>query len=197
MKGKMNLEQFKKRTHILRVVLQVLFYCSSALAAIMAVSIPVILLADIHMDTRNAGLFLSMNGTLRYSLKDTVLQYSAVKPALAAAIAAALIMLLIISLVLYNLYRILEAIEKKTPFISENVKRLSRIGLILVLGSIAYPVADYAMTRCVMDLVNLPGISVNYSVFNAGLLFTGLLVLVLSGVFRYGSYLQKEHDATV
>jgi len=37
---------------------------------------------------------------------------------------------------------------------------------------------------------------VYYSI-NTTMIMTGLLMLILSGIFRYGAYLQEEYDATL
>ncbi len=90
---------------------------------------------------------------------------------------------------------LLKTVESGEPFAAENVRRLRRISLVLILGSFLIPSvsAVAAATTSHISLMEIKG----DSMFDLTLLLCGFLVLVLSGVFGYGARLQREHDQTV
>lgn len=95
----------------------------------------------------------------------------------------------------FHVMGLLKSVENGTPFAVENVKRLRRIGLVLMIGSIIIPsVSTFA--SAVTSHVNLLDVKGD-SMFDLTLLLCGFLVLVLSGIFAYGARLQREHDQTV
>ncbi len=90
---------------------------------------------------------------------------------------------------------LLKSVESGEPFAVENVKRLRRISIVLMLGSFLIPSVSTISTAYVdhVSLMDLKG----DSMFDLTLLLCGFLVLVLSGIFSYGARLQREHDQTV
>lgn len=90
---------------------------------------------------------------------------------------------------------LLKSVENGEPFALENVKRLRRISLVLMIGSIIVP-SVAASATAVASHINIAEIKSN-SMFDLTLLLCGFLVLVLSGIFAYGARLQREHDQTV
>lgn len=98
---------------------------------------------------------------------------------------------------LFYLSGVLGMVEKGLPFDRSNARRIASIGFIFLLGSVMVGVAQASVANIIvhsLDLTDL--VSVNYSA-NTTMLSAGLLLLILSGVFRYGSYLQEEYDATL
>ncbi len=77
----------------------------------------------------------------------------------------------------------------------EIARRIASIGIVFLVGSLLV-VSAQASTANVHALRLTDVMSVNYSA-NTTMLFSGLLLLILSSIFRYGSYLQDEYDATL
>jgi hypothetical protein len=103
----------------------------------------------------------------------------------------------VFGLILFYLCGVLRMVENGTPFDRENARRISSIGLIFLVGSIFIGSAQASSANTIIHVLGLTDtMSVNYSL-NTMMLFAGLLLLILSSVFRYGSYLQEEYDATL
>ncbi len=103
----------------------------------------------------------------------------------------------VFSLVSLYLKGILFAVEKGHPFAPGNARRLSLIGIVLIISALLLPNLQAILVHTILHAANIDGMfSVNFTV-NTAILFAGLLLLILSGIFRYGAYLQEEYDATL
>jgi|SRR5690554_1270272 len=101
------------------------------------------------------------------------------------------------SLVFFYLKGILSAVEKGRPFVPGNARRLSLIGIVFLISSLLLTNLEAILVYTILHAVNIAGMfSVSFTL-NTIMLFAGLLLLILSGIFRYGSYLQEEYDATL
>ena len=94
-----------------------------------------------------------------------------------------------------RLLRILTTVEQGRPFAEENVRHMRGIGIALLVGSVVKPILEQGSLALANNISFRELNSVTS--FDVTLLLCGLLVLVLSGVFNYGAYLQREHDQTV
>ncbi|NMB97178.1 MAG: DUF2975 domain-containing protein [Clostridiaceae bacterium] len=97
---------------------------------------------------------------------------------------------------LKQLVLILASVEKNSPFAVENSRRISNLGLILIISSFLLPAFEILVVKTMIDTFNIKHVSINYTV-NIALILSGFLMFILSGVFNYGSYLQNEYDETV
>jgi hypothetical protein len=82
------------------------------------------------------------------------------------------------------------------PFEKENAKRISIVGIVLVFSSFLIPASEVFVARTLIDTLNIQNVNTNYSA-NIILILAGFLMFILSGIFKYGSYLQYEYDETV
>jgi hypothetical protein len=114
---------------------------------------------------------------------------------LAIMIMSALIFVLMIP-ILKQLVLILKTVEEDKPFAKENAKRISTVGIVLMLSSFLIPAFEVFVARIMIDTLKIENISTNYSA-NIILILTGFMMFILSGIFKYGSYLQHEYDETV
>ena len=96
----------------------------------------------------------------------------------------------------YQLIDILRSVQKGSPFVKENASRLAKMGYILLGGSIIVGFTYSLMVYTIFEALKITNISVNFQI-NSTMFASGLLLLILAGVFRYGSYLQEEYDATL
>ncbi|WP_307398535.1 DUF2975 domain-containing protein [Paenibacillus anaericanus] len=79
-----------------------------------------------------------------------------------------------------------------SPFIQENVDRLKRLGVAVILYSLFAKLILNVLCWLLVNhifAIDLSGISIT------GIII-GMLILVVSEVFKYGGYLQEEHDTT-
>ncbi len=99
--------------------------------------------------------------------------------------------------VMFYLSGVLKNVEKRLPFARENARRISSMGLIFLVGSLLTSSVQAGTANVVIHALGLTEMmGVNYSI-NTTMIMTGLLMLILSGIFRYGAYLQEEYDATL
>ncbi|WP_229753493.1 DUF2975 domain-containing protein [Paenibacillus segetis] len=80
-----------------------------------------------------------------------------------------------------------------SPFIQENVDRLKRLGVAVILYSLLAKLILNVLCWLLVNhifSIDLSGISIT------GIII-GMLIFVISEVFKYGGYLQEEHDTTI
>jgi hypothetical protein len=99
-----------------------------------------------------------------------------------------------------TLMGLLLTVEQGSPFEQSNVSRLRAMGVTLAVGSLLVPmgkeIAHRIMLRSAAKLVDMLQMNTVFGL-DLTLLLCGFMVLVLSGVFAYGAWLQREHDQTV
>jgi hypothetical protein len=145
----------------------------------------------------NSGsLRVSIDGVVRYELLKPVRSEADFKYFITSIQVMVTVYTAIMAPIFNQIYKITATVQEDKPFARENAARLKRIGKILIAGSIVFRVVQSVMTSALMDLTGLPGITVVFSV-DTNLLLVGLIILVLGGVFEYGTYLQHEYDTTV
>lgn len=94
------------------------------------------------------------------------------------------------------LRKILGSVQEGNPFAPANSGHIKRIGFLLILGAFLGNLGEYAVIKQMIRTLELTDISARFSL-NAGMLLAGFLVLILAGIFQYGSLLQQEVDATI
>lgn len=99
-------------------------------------------------------------------------------------------------IIIYNLKLILKTVEDDHPFEKNNSKRLLIVAIVFIAGSIILKIAEGITALAIIDMLKIKNVSVVFSI-NGTMILTGFLVLILAGVFRYGSYLQNEYDTIV
>lgn len=184
--------------HLLRKPVQFCYWACVAAAGILALYGILLFIRPSFFDWDHAyGLFgrwrLEINGLLLYSF---VGKYSIPAtdhlPVLERgyyffyAISA-----FAIALFFHKFDNLLASVEKGSPFTPENARRLTVMGLILI-GVFGISQALYFMRALwYSDYMNID------IKIDVGSLLFGIVLLILARVFKYGSYLQDEYDATV
>ena len=100
------------------------------------------------------------------------------------------------ALFLRQLVGILGEVENGRPFSPDNARRLGRMGILIIVSSIVYRIGQAAALSTVIHVAGLTDLSVNYTP-DMDMIFIGILLFILAGIFKYGSYLQEEYDATL
>lgn len=190
-----NKDSFKKLTKMIRIVLQCFYWASIATGVLCLVGfIALQFISDKYlMSNGNAGFTLSLDGMIRYDAGDKAVNLAGVYQSItimAALLSAGL------AVFLRQLYTLLKTIEGDTPFTAENTRRLKIMGFILLIYAFLAPGAGVLVASSMTHAFTAENISVVYSV-NINLLFSGFVLLILAGVFRYGSFLQSEYDTTL
>ncbi|QKE72044.1 hypothetical protein HPK19_04180 [Arthrobacter citreus] len=95
------------------------------------------------------------------------------------------------TLLITNLNQILKNVMEQKPFIYQNANRIRMMGWLLLVQALIGYIYDF-----IQDLVLLKHrVSFELLYSEVPLLLFGVCLLILSGVFRYGCYLQEEYDA--
>lgn len=196
------LSRHKKLVKLLRILSQVGYIASTVLIlTILPLAIYLSIAANwnISFGVPNLNQLGYMDGVIRYKLTFAV---GAVTPDQAVAIFRQMLFSIVIFATVYGaisfyLSGVLKAVENGIPFEPKNVRRLSSIGLIFMVGSLFVGIAQASTANVIIHAMGLTdALTVNYS-FNSLMMVSGLMMLILSGIFRYGSYLQEEYDATL
>ena len=106
------------------------------------------------------------------------------------------VFLILILLVLIQLRKILKNVVNEKPFAQENAKRMKNIGYIVMAGSVLIPVIKTFTVNRIINAFDLNNVSAVYKV-NTEVLLIGLLIILFSAIFSYGTYLQTEYDETI
>ena len=99
---------------------------------------------------------------------------------------------------MYMLRMILKNVKEENVFVDQNSRLIKYIGYALIGFSIVMSSLRFWMANAIMNVVDLPNahFGANFS-FDFQMIFIGLIIIVLSHVFAYGTHLQQEYDATV
>lgn len=106
--------------------------------------------------------------------------------------------LLLFLFLLKQFRSILDTVEAGDPFVPENVGRIRRIGLLVILGAFFHPLSMGCFSALTDALFVVEGIdlSVRFSL-NVSAFVAGLSLLVLSEIFRYGTTMREEQSLTI
>jgi len=100
------------------------------------------------------------------------------------------------SVLLYEIKRILKNVVADNPFEKGNSKNLTIIAITLLVGSLLVPIFEGRIAMAVIDVLKISNFNTNFMI-DWNLLMSGILILILAGVFQYGNYLQEEVDSTL
>ncbi len=99
----------------------------------------------------------------------------------------------------YFLFHILASVEAN-PFSKENLSRIKKLGLLVIGGEIYYFSISLFLSISVIQKIDIPGIEIapiGWTDMNFGIIFLGIIILVIGEVFRQGSVLQENENLTV
>ena len=198
----MNINQakLKKLAKITKVIFDVLFWASVVsgimgfLAFIASYFIP-----DgffVITNSQNGRMGITIDGMISFKIDPELYDNLSIKPLLQTAFPMATVISVMLMVLLHQVRLILETVAIDTPFDKNNPKRLLVIGITLLIGSFAVKFVEGMVALAIVSLLKQNNIDINISLDGA-MLFTGFLVIILAGVFRYGNYLQEEYDATL
>ncbi len=192
--------KIKKMARIVRIVFKIAFWIS-----VIAVVIPPLMFVAIQFlpaeylmssQFQNGSFYLTLDGLLRYRVPENMSQDISLKPIIDAILLMVAVISVGFAILSRKMSQILKTVESDSPFEMENANRLSVIGWLLIIGSFVYQIANAYVAMAMIDTFGIHDLDVVVGVDNA-MIITGFILLILSGVFRYGSYLQDEFDSTL
>lgn len=193
------MQKIKRYSRVLRYVMSAFYWIALVVAGVSLIAaITVIFIPDSNfvIGSRNSGRLQAILGDLvNFDLTEAA-QGISMKDVCVTILFMAVLALVLAAFVAKKLVHILKSVDNDTPFEKENAERIHAIGTIFVLGSFFIPAFEYIPARVMLNLLKAENIGLNYSV-NVYMALAGLLLFILSGIFKYGSYLQDEYDETV
>lgn len=195
--NKMDLEKTKKLARLTRIFCRITIWATAIGTALLAITVLVTFLVPAEhikplKDSGNLSIYFAGNFSVPAEVFTSV---EALRAFLLGALNRVTAGVVIYVIVAIHVMGLLKSVEAGAPFALENVKRLRRISLVLMIGSIIIP-AVTTVSASISSNINLLEMKGD-SMFDLTLLLCGFLVLVLSGIFGYGARLQREHDQTV
>ncbi len=191
--------RMKMLARILNIICRVVFWVTTAGFALFLLASLVLLFIPAESVVINANTIGPLSVTLGSLYLDFNPQVSGdilIKPFLQALFAWISVSALLVSLILFRVKRILKSVVADHPFQKGNSKNLTAIAIILIVASLIMPVLQGRIFSAIIDALKISNINFSYSL-DCTLLFTGILILILAGVFKYGNYLQEEVDSTL
>ncbi|MCP4723631.1 MAG: DUF2975 domain-containing protein [bacterium] len=111
---------------------------------------------------------------------------------------AMLIWILVGMFILFNIRKIINNLTKAHPFEIENVKRLRIIGYTLIAGEIINWLLFFIMNLIYSDDFSVYAGDIYFGLDkNITIIFVGLVILVISEIFRVGFDMRKEQELTI
>ena len=191
--------KMKMLARVLRIISNVGFWITAAgfiLFLLASIFISLIPRETLVISSNISGSLQATFGEMMFKFDPQTSGDIMIKPFLQALFMWISISALIVSAILFEVKRILKTVVNDNPFEKSNSKNLTVIALILMAGSLIVPFFEGRIAATIIQTLQLSNIHVSYSL-NGTLLFTGILILILAGVFQYGNYLQEEVDSTL
>jgi hypothetical protein len=190
----------KMLAKVLKNISNILFWVTSVLFVVFLLASIVVLFVpgkDMVISPNLTGsLQTSIGGTMVVKFDLQSLGVIIIKPFLQAMFMWISFVSLMVSVLLYELKRILKTVVADNPFEKSNSKNLTVIALTLLVGSLILPIFEGRIAMAVIDVLKISNFNVNFMI-DWNLLMAGILILILAGVFQYGNYLQEEVDSTL
>jgi hypothetical protein len=150
-------------------------------------------------------IWATENGAIRFRLHKIYGEFSYLSMPRKLVLAAFFRILVLCGLFFIGVVQmanIFEDVGAGKPFIRENAARLRIVGYAMAGGAIFKLVVQMGTfflfrNEIAMSGAEIPWLLLFRETFNWGLLAGGLVVLVISEVFRLGNKLQEEHELTV
>lgn len=195
---KIGKEKIKSLSRILKVFFNILFWVSVATAAISSLFLIVTFFIDksvFILPKTWEGLSITV-GIMKFNIDPNLSDNINLKHLLQTMLPIVIVISSIFVIVNHNLRLILKTVADNRPFERNNAKRLFIIGIVLIISSVVWKITEGIFALTVINTLNIENIDVTFTV-DVAMLLTGFLILILAGVFQYGSYLQEEYNATL
>lgn len=114
------------------------------------------------------------------------------------AFASAIWFIAMVLFILYQLRKIFVNLVKEEPFVKENVLRVRKIGMIVLVGAVIQSIMEYLIGFFVMKHIVIQGIQlVPEFELNVPSFLAGLAVLVLAEVLKQGTEIKEDQNLTI
>jgi len=199
--GKMkvqNLAKYNKLSKSISSIVNVLFWIvlCLAVASILLTAGTRLFPNVINLSNSDGNFNISPDNIIRFEISTANMSQSGINDIYSLLFIGITVFLILILLVLIQLRKILKNVVNEKPFAQENAKRMKNIGYIVMAGSVLIPVIKTFTVNRIINAFDLNNVSAVYKV-NTEVLLIGLLIILFSAIFSYGTYLQTEYDETI
>jgi hypothetical protein len=191
------MEKNKRLVSILHGFTNFGFYFSIIVAALLVagtIVLQFVPLPEVGNGFLQSRFVLDNSFTFEFSLRDN----ADFLPVLTRFLVTSVVAILSVTAMTYFLKEILGNVKEDKVFVEQNSLFIKYLGYTLIGTSLVVGVLRMWATMGLMNIINFPGghFGANYSP-SLETIFIGLIIVVLSQVFAYGTHLQNEYDATV
>jgi len=192
--------QLKKIAIILRTIIQIVFVAFIILGALLIIAEIIIAIIPeknfILTNVFNGDLTFNIKGLVEFDVASRLGEDLAFKGTLLLLLPTILFYILFYIINFSQVSSILKSVLSDQPFDENNSRSLFVMGSTFVAGSFILEIMGNALFVQIATIIGASGINISFTP-NLTMLFTGILLFILSGVFKYGNYLQNEYDSTI
>jgi hypothetical protein len=191
--------KMKMLAKILNVICKVAFVITAVgfvLFLLASIFISLVPAKDMVVSGNMSGYLNATFGNTMFKFTPPTIGHIMVKPFLQTLFMYISFGALMVSVILFEVKGILNTVIADNPFEKANSKKLTVIALVLVVESVIVPFLEERIMKTIIQMLQINNMNVSYAI-DGNLLFTGILILILAGVFQYGNYLQEEVDSTL
>lgn len=137
-----------------------------------------------------------MNG-IRYTLKEGDLSSMVnIRKLLVALIGAGFLYSFILQYIFMQLKELVKTTIEDHPFDRGNARRIFNMAFPMFGAGFLFPILKGFIYNNMIDIFGLENFNIVYSI-DFFWIMTGLLLILLSYIFKYGAFLQTEYDETI
>lgn len=197
---KNNLKIMNQGANVLAKVFQVVFWLFIVVGGLLIVGGIVVHFTPDHYfvisDFYKGDLVFEIEGLFKYEFTNELGRAVMLKPIILLVIPIILLYILFYLINFRQLQLILKTVIKNRPFDEKNSKRLLIMSITFIAASFLFEIAGSVVFSKIFETIGIVGQGYSFTP-DFTMLFTGILLSILSGVFKYGNYLQEEYDETI
>lgn len=195
-----NFEKMKKTAVILKSILNVTMWILLVAGALLLLSEFIILLLEEKHFILNefylGDMIFAVEGWFDFHLIGAVGNTILLKPIILIILPTFIITIVFYIINIKHIKLILKSIIDDNPFGKGNERSLFIMSISFIIASVLLQITGNIAASKVFSLLGINSGSISL-LPDFLMLFTGLFLMILSGVFKYGRYLQEEYNDTV
>lgn len=188
----------KSAASALEVILKLLWYIGIAALSLIVIVMLIDLINPGYI-SQHANFFLTLSSFgIKLQLSSELIE----PPRPAAVMALGSIVMLFVLAFIYQMRKIFASLTENKPFTLENSRRIRIMGILTLVGSVVYSSIGSAIGSWffvdIFNRLDIPDLKITIAYqLHLESLFFGVVLLLLSEIFRRGCELQEQVDLTV
>ncbi len=191
------MDKDKKLVKILFRIMTFGFYFSIIVAAILVAATIVIQFIPLP-EVRESVLQSKFIFDNSFTYEVTVLDNANFLPVITRFLVFGIFSILSLTALTFLLKEVLGNVKNDSVFIEENSQYIKYLGYTIIAVSFIQGALRFWAAAALMNIINIPGghFGANFSP-SIDSIIIGLIIVVLSQIFAYGTHLQNEYDSTI